>query len=191
MARRSDTSLAALLLTQRLVDTDAAPLKASEYWRLLEVVGDPALLLGKDPEAIASDHGIDRELAGRITVLLGAASAFAVGLDDASQSGMQVVASVDEEYPERLAERLGSSAPPLLNVVGDLSLLDGDLLGVVGSRDVSPAAARSQRVPRTPRSEPVGAWSPAGPRASTAWRWELRSGGTAWLSGCWPTRSYE
>jgi predicted Rossmann fold nucleotide-binding protein DprA/Smf involved in DNA uptake len=141
MARRSDTSLAALLLTQRLVDTDAAPLKASEYWRLLEVVADPAVLLARDAEGIASEYGLDGELAGRIAVLLGAASSFAFALDDASQSGMQVVASVDDDYPPVLRDRLGASAPPLLYAFGDLSLLQRDLLGVVGSRDVSPAAA--------------------------------------------------
>lgn len=141
MARRSDSSLAALLLTQRLVETEAAPLKAFEYWRLLEVVADPAVLLGTEPEAIASDFGIDAELAGRVAVLVGAASSFAFALDDVSQSGMQVIASVDDEYPAVLRERLGTTAPPLLYAVGDLSLLEKNLLGVVGSRDVSPEAA--------------------------------------------------
>ena len=46
MSSHSDTSLAALLLTQRLVETAAQPLKASEYWAVLDKVHDPATLLG-------------------------------------------------------------------------------------------------------------------------------------------------
>jgi hypothetical protein len=41
MQAASDGSLAAMLLCQRLVDTPAAPLKSSEYWSLLDRVGDP------------------------------------------------------------------------------------------------------------------------------------------------------
>lgn len=141
MGRRPDSSLAALLLTQRLVETDAAPLKASEYWRLLEVVGDPGWLLGLDSARIASDLGLEAGLAERIERLLAAATSFAFALDEAEQGGLRILASVDDDYPTRLRDRLGSSAPPLLYAAGDVTLLTRELLGVVGSRDVGDAAA--------------------------------------------------
>ncbi len=141
MASRSDTSLTALLLTQRLVDTPAAPLKASEYWTLLDRVRDPAALLGLDSAAIARTAGVDAPLADRLAELLDAASAFAFRLDEAEQSGLRLIASVDDDYPRTLVDRLGRGAPPLLYVVGDPVLLRADLLGIVGSRDIGEAEA--------------------------------------------------
>jgi predicted Rossmann fold nucleotide-binding protein DprA/Smf involved in DNA uptake len=145
MASRSDTSLTALLLTQRLVDTPAAPLKASEYWALLDRVSDPAALLGLDAVAIARAAEVDTALAERLAELLDAASAFAFRLDEAEQSGLRLISSVDDDYPTALVERLGRGAPPLLYAVGDPALLRADLLGVVGSRDVGQAGADMAR----------------------------------------------
>jgi predicted Rossmann fold nucleotide-binding protein DprA/Smf involved in DNA uptake len=141
MPGRSDASLAVLLLTQRLVESDASPLKASEYWALLDSVTNPASLLGQDPSGIAESAGVTAEMAERVAQLLDAATAFAFQLDEAEQSGMHVVSSLDDDYPTRLIERLGKSAPPLLYLVGDPGLLQADLLGIVGSRDVSEAGA--------------------------------------------------
>ena len=140
MTRRSNTSLAALLLTQRLVDADADPLRAAEYWPLLERVDDPGALLGRAADDLAVQLG-DAELATRVAARFDAATAFAFELERLEQTGIRVVASVDEDYPARLVERLGAAAPPLLHVVGSIGLLGGPALGVVGSRDVSPEGA--------------------------------------------------
>ena len=139
MGRRPDASAAALLLTQRLVDAGAAPLKASEYWRVVDAVGDLGTLLAGDAKATATAAGLDAELAARIATLLGAATALAFALDEAEQGGMRVLASVDDEYPAALRDRLGAAAPPLLYAVGDLALLTPPMLGVVGSRNVDAA----------------------------------------------------
>ena len=141
MARRSDASLASLLLTQRLVEASVAPLKASEYWDLLEVVGDPGRLLGLAADETLRATGLAADLSERVTRLLGAASTFAFALDEAEQAGMHVLASVDDDYPGVLRDRLGRGAPPLLYTVGDVDLLTRAHLGVVGSRDVDDAAA--------------------------------------------------
>jgi predicted Rossmann fold nucleotide-binding protein DprA/Smf involved in DNA uptake len=139
MAQRSQSSLAAMLLTQRLVETAAKPLTSAEYWRLIESVGDPGRLLGLSAVDLASTHGINPAQAERVAALLDAATAFAFGLDEAEQSGIQVIASVDEAYPSRLRRRLGRAAPALLYFAGDPSLLATDLLGIVGSRSVTDA----------------------------------------------------
>ena len=140
MARRGDRSLAALLLTQRLLATDAEPLKASEYWALLDAVPAVDELLDADVAAIAERGGVDTAMAARLRTLLDAATAFAFRLDQMEQAGLRVVSSVDEAYPATL-ERLGRSAPPLLYAYGDVELVSRPLLGIVGSRDVEPAAA--------------------------------------------------
>lgn len=141
MAGRSDDSLAALLLAQRLVDTDAPALKASEYWGLLERVPDPGTLLGRTTDDLTRELGLSAELSERIVRQLSGATAFAFQLDEFEQSGLRVVASVDDEYPGVLVERLGRGAPPMLYMVGASRLLENPLLGVVGSRDAHPDAA--------------------------------------------------
>jgi predicted Rossmann fold nucleotide-binding protein DprA/Smf involved in DNA uptake len=141
MTRRPDASLVSLLLTQRLVDAGQTPLKASEYWQILELVADLGELLGADVAALRSRHGLAEGLAERIEGLLSAATTFAFELENLEQQGMRLVGPIDDEYPAVLTTRLGRSAPPLLYVIGEPALLTRDLLGVVGSRDVSPEVA--------------------------------------------------
>lgn len=145
MGSRSPSSLTALLLCQRLQQTPAAPLKSSEFWALLEVVGDPAALLGLNAATIASRFGIGTPLAERVATLLSAATAFALRLEEAEQQGLRMVASVDDSYPQVLIDRLGHRAPPLLYLVGDPVLLQVDQLGIVGSRGVGEEAAAVTR----------------------------------------------
>ena len=140
MAARSDSSLAVVLLTQRLVDASASPLKASECWSLLERVPDPAVLLGLGVDEIASSADVDVDRAQQMRGLFDAATAVAFALDELEQSGIRVLTCLDDGYPASLLG-LGSAAPPLLHVAGDVALLSAPLLGVVGSRDVSEAGA--------------------------------------------------
>jgi predicted Rossmann fold nucleotide-binding protein DprA/Smf involved in DNA uptake len=128
-----------------LVETSAAPLKASEYWALLERVPDPASLLGLSAADVARVAAVDPSVAERVAQLIAAASGFAFELDQAEQSGLRAIASVDDDYPVRLCERLGRSAPPLLYVAGDPMVLTSPLLGVVGSRDVDASGAEVAR----------------------------------------------
>jgi DNA processing protein len=140
LPRRSDNSLAAILLTQRIVEADAPPFKAREYWALLDRVTEPSTLLGRSATDLAGDLG-DPELAAQVVARLDAGVALAFELERLEQQGVRVVASVDPDYPPRLLERLSRAAPPLLHVVGPISLTDEPMLGVVGSRDVSPEGA--------------------------------------------------
>src|SRR5690606_21773290 len=131
MARRSDRSLACLLLAQRLVDAGVPPLKAAEYWTELDAVPDPGALLRRAADDVAATTGLAPDRSARIAALFGAVTSFAFALDEAEQTGLQVVGPVDDGYPVRWLDRLGRSAPPLLYAVGDVGLLDGDHLGVV------------------------------------------------------------
>ena len=135
MARRSDASLAAVLLAQRLVANGAAPLKASEYWPLLARVGDPGPLLGRTVSELTARIG-DEALASRVAARFASATGVAFELERLEQTGIRVVTSFDAEYPARIRVRLGAAAPPLLHVVGDASLLSASALGVVGPHEV-------------------------------------------------------
>ncbi|MEX1008402.1 MAG: DNA-processing protein DprA [Acidimicrobiia bacterium] len=140
MAPRSEASLAAVLLTQRLVDVPVEPLKAAEYWTVLDRVGDLASLLGLDADRVATS-GVEFSLAERMVHRFDAATALAFALDELEQSGVRVVSSVDDGYPASLRE-LGHRAPPALYAAGNVGLLATPLLGIVGSRDVAEDGAQ-------------------------------------------------
>lgn len=130
MARLDDSTLAALLLTSRLVTDGPPPLKAREFWALVEAVGgDPGVLLGDDPPVVQPEQ------AARVRGLLDRATALAFALEDAERSGINIVSAFDGRYPVRLRERLADQAPPLLHAVGPVELLSEPGLALLGSGD--------------------------------------------------------
>jgi predicted Rossmann fold nucleotide-binding protein DprA/Smf involved in DNA uptake len=141
MARRGDSSLAALLLTQRLVECSAEPFRAREYWALLDVIPDPGGLLGVPVDDLTVGLDDDEALATRIAMRFDAATSLAFELERLEQSGIRVITSLDEDYPARFRDRLVHAAPPVLHVVGPIEILDGPALGIVGVREPSDKAA--------------------------------------------------
>lgn len=135
-----DTTLASLLLVNRLVDVDAKPFAASEYWPLLRRVDDPGSLLGASVGDVVSIVD-DDALAARIVALLDAGTALSLQLDSLDEQGITPLTCFHDSYPARLRERLGDAAPPVLFCAGDASLLSSPSIGVVGSRAVSDEGA--------------------------------------------------
>ena len=157
---RHDDALATTLLVSRLCADGARPLKASEYWRMLDLIedgsvrpvgrevgssgGEPAhppeglhVLLSGSMEQPTPDCGLSDDLADRISGLMNRATALAFELDRLEQSGIKTLTVYDEHYPRQWLARLGAKAPPLVHGAGVLELLDTPGLGVVGSRGVS------------------------------------------------------
>ena len=161
---RHEDSLATILLVSRLCADGLRPLKASEYWGLLDLIGarpvlgfgrgadadaasgkgahaggSPGTLLGQNEDRLMRDWDLPEDLANRIAGLMGRATAMAFELDRLEQSGIKTLTVFDEHYPQQWLARLGAKAPPVLHAAGALELLDNPALGVVGSRDVSEA----------------------------------------------------
>ena len=161
---RHDDSLATILLVSRLCADGLRPLKASEYWSLLDLIGagpvlgfgrgadpdaasgegahaggGPGTLLGQNEDRLMRDCDLPENLANRIAGLMDRATAMAFELDRLEQSGIKTLTVFDEHYPQQWLSRLGAKAPPVLHAAGALELLDNPALGVVGSRDVSEA----------------------------------------------------
>jgi predicted Rossmann fold nucleotide-binding protein DprA/Smf involved in DNA uptake len=134
-------SLAILALTYRLQPSDVSPLKASELWSLLEKVPEVSSLVGLDSRSISELIGATSEEAERLGRLLDSGVGLAVKLDSLLETGIVPLTALDHRYPHRLRQRLGGAAPPVLFCAGELSLLEADGFGVVGSRDVGPEAA--------------------------------------------------
>ena len=137
---RSNDSLVTILLVGRVARDGAVPLNASQFWRLLDQVGDPGDLLGRTEDDLV-DSGLTADLAGRVVVLLARATAMAFVLERLDQSGVSTLTPFDAHYPDRLSSRLGTRAPAILHAAGALELLDEPGVGVVGSRNVSAEGA--------------------------------------------------
>ncbi len=136
-----DDSLATILLLSRIGNDEVRPLKASEFWRLCDLVGGPSLLLGADETQLVGEHGLAADLAARIVELLDQATAMAFELERLGQAGISTLTPFDEHYPRRFVEQLGAAAPALLYAAGAVELLNRPGVGVVGSRNVSPQGA--------------------------------------------------
>jgi len=89
---------------------------------------------GFDPRAIS---GITETIATKIEALLETAGAATVEAADLKRCGIRTVTIVDDAYPEALRLRLAHPAPPVIYAVGNLGLLTGDGVGIVGSRNVT------------------------------------------------------
>ena len=142
---RNDDSLATILLVSRIAKDGAVPLKASEFWKLVEQVPAPGDLLSQTKDDLI-DSGLTAEAAGRMVELLGRATAMAFQLERLDQSGIATLTPFDDSYPQRLRAGLGSKAPAILHVAGALELLNEPGIGVVGSRNVNQEGAEVARL---------------------------------------------
>jgi predicted Rossmann fold nucleotide-binding protein DprA/Smf involved in DNA uptake len=138
-SRRTDRSLASLLLAQRLVDSHAEPLGPKEFWAVVTAVGEPERLLPGSTSS-GDSQAFSSELTGRIAHRMASATSLAFELERLEQSGLSVLSALDDDYPAALRERLGSTAPPILHAVGNLDLLAQSGIGVVGSRNADAEA---------------------------------------------------
>ena len=136
----TDTSLAALLLTNRIVDVGAKPLSAGEFWSLTHAIDDPSLLIGMSAEDIAAKVSVSLGDAERYAALLAAGTAFAFERERLEEEGVRLVSALDDAFPVRLRERLRDACPSFLLVGGPQDFLELAAVGVVGSRDASPEA---------------------------------------------------
>ena len=151
--KRDDDSLATILLVSRLCADGVRPLKASEFWSLMEQTSrGPGDFLNLNQAELISGQGLSEDLAVRVEELVGRATALAFELERLEQSGIKSVTAFDEHYPRHWLLRLGAKAPPLMHAAGAIELLDSPGLGVVGSRDVSQAGGDiAKDVARTAR----------------------------------------
>lgn len=135
----------------------ARPLTVTEYNRVARALMGcrrrPAdLLAGLPAEVMAV--GLEP---ARLEALLARGAALALAMDRWNALGIGVTGRGDALYPARLRGRLRSAASPVLYGAGDWTLLDKDLLCVVGSRDASaPGIAFARKLGRSCAALDVG-----------------------------------
>ena len=136
----TDSSKAVIALTSRLGDSKRPSLSPTEWDHFAHVLDDQQIDLSEvfeDDFDAASIPGITETIATKIEQLLETAGATTVEAADLKRYGIATITIVDDQYPLSFHQRLGSLAPPVIYTVGNLELLTGDGIGIVGSRNVT------------------------------------------------------
>jgi predicted Rossmann fold nucleotide-binding protein DprA/Smf involved in DNA uptake len=134
----TETSLAALLLTNRIVDVGEKPFSASRFWTLHRTVDDTSILMGMSAAEIAEAASVSLSDAERYAALLGAGTAFAFERERLEEEGVRLISAVDDAFSQRLRARFGDACPSFLLIGGPTEFLELGAIGVVRSRDASP-----------------------------------------------------
>lgn len=136
-----------LLLSSHLGDPERKCLTTAQFRLLAQRVRDAAPetdlreMEMKDLAAL----GYGGEMAQRILSLLAQEGLLDTYLRRCKKVGCGVLTRLSEEYPQALRVRLGLDAPGSLWYKGDLSILDGSKIALVGSRDIHPENAAFAR----------------------------------------------
>ncbi|GBE23639.1 hypothetical protein BMS3Bbin01_03024 [bacterium BMS3Bbin01] len=147
MMTMGDDAKAAVVLTTRLGRRDRPALSPAVWHSLVQALQDAGLRPGDlfRGEEVIDRTAVAEDLAARVRALIEDTVAVTVEVDTLAGKGIRVVTYGDEHYPVRYRRRLGTQAPPVLFTVGDLGLLGGGGVGIVGSRNVDPAGAAVAR----------------------------------------------
>jgi predicted Rossmann fold nucleotide-binding protein DprA/Smf involved in DNA uptake len=127
-------------------ENQAKPLTTTEWNGLAVRVagsswGRPRGLLGRTAEELRAALDLDQTMADRLAHLLDRAGLASLELERLANRGIWVTTRIDEGYPGRWKERLGSQAPPVVFGAGSTRLLTRTGVAVVGSRDVDAMGA--------------------------------------------------
>ena len=138
-----------LLLRSQLGDPARKPLTQAQLRHLRERVRNgPRTMESRDLEvADLMALGYDMDFAQRIVRLLSEEEALDRSLAWGESQGCVPITQVSDNYPMRVMICLGGDAPGCLWAKGDLSILEGEKIALVGSRDLQiPNAQFAQQV---------------------------------------------
>ena len=129
-----------LLLTSTLGNPERKPLTLHQMSILGQRVRSSDFSM-QDRELVVQDMislGYGREMAERIVALLNEEALLEHYLRKAQRSGCGPLTKISKGFPERLQERLAGECPRCLWIKGDVDLLAGPKIALVGSRDIGP-----------------------------------------------------
>ncbi|MEA2236164.1 MAG: hypothetical protein QOC81_888 [Thermoanaerobaculia bacterium] len=136
-----DTQAVLLLCGRFAAREQIEPLDTREYTRVEELLDQRSMRPGDllDGELDLAAAGLDST---RVAQLLGRAMGLGLATERWANGGVWVISRSNDNYPSRLLQHLGRSAPPLLWGVGERSLPASGGIAIVGSREVDDAAAK-------------------------------------------------
>lgn len=165
-ADQTDTARAALLLSNRLTRLDVAPLKAREFWSLVDRTDALGIDLGQllSEPSLCDSVATDDVPADRLRALLDAMRAFAFEVERLDEAGVHLLAALDARFPPMLRDRMGHGCPPHLFAAGAVDALALPTLSIVGDAEGGDWAHDVAR--RAVAAAVVAGWSVATPDSS-------------------------
>lgn len=119
------------------------PLEPKEYDHLAQMLNQagktPKDLFDFSPDDFAALLGCDMEQTARLMRLLDRNASLSFELGQYQNMGIEALTRADAKYPKKLKKTLSHGCPPIFYYAGDLSLLDRQFIGYVGSRTVTQA----------------------------------------------------
>lgn len=136
----SDDAFATMLLTMALSPSReeyARPFSVQEFRRLEESVRtSPVHHLGKllnvDIGGLMMYLGISEEEAYRIFMLLNRGVQLTYSLEGFMKENIEVITIYDEEYPQRIVQKMKQAAPPFFYRCGDLKKMSMPAIAIMG-----------------------------------------------------------
>lgn len=128
-----------LLLTSALGDPERKPLTVAQFRTLANRVSqsERGELSGDLSVADVKKLGYDQAMAERIVNLLACENALQKYIRQGEKLGCIPASRAGVSYPEAVRKRLGLDAPGCLWAKGDLSLLNNQMIALVGSRELN------------------------------------------------------
>ena len=154
--QHNDNAFTAMLLTLPLTadkEELVRPLASCEFIQLARRVeaaglGTVGSLIGMDISAVMAKLDMPEQEAYRICMLLSRTMPLSYAMERFYEQNIEILTTMDEEYPVRLTERLGTDAPTAMYVSGNLALLKQPMVALLGISGVkmTPAAEKGVRM---------------------------------------------
>ncbi len=136
-----DANAIITLCSHICVGEGVCPLEPREYGelarKLIAVGKTPKDLFFFSEDDFAGVLGFAPEQTERVKRLLDRSASLNFELGQYQNMGIEAVTRADASYPVKLRKKLGGSCPPIFYCAGDLSLLNRESIGYVGSRNIS------------------------------------------------------
>ena len=149
--QHNDDAFTAMLLTLPLTadkEELVRPLASAEFIQLVKRVEEAGLgtigsLIGMDISAVMAKLDMPEQEAYRICMLLSRTMPLSYAMERFYEQNIEILTGMDEEYPVRLTERLGTDAPTAMYVSGNIELLKQPMVALLAPFAVTRPAMKS------------------------------------------------
>lgn len=136
---KNNNSIAIMILCSHLIKKEnIKPLEPKEWsllvTKLLALNIEPYQLLNFSSNDFKEYLSFTSEEIERFNQLISRSAGITFEIDKLSKLGIKFVTRADRNYPKQIKKKLGNDCPPIFYYAGNLSLLENQLIGFVGSR---------------------------------------------------------